>query len=133
MSETNSELEAFRRKWREEVSARAQGSTKTSSRGSSSHSASKGFRQTSQIHVPSARRLSKVRDEDEDEEIPTDPAGNARRQSNGETGESSKLGGSEPQSALEHYEKAVERENEGSLGESLNLYRKAFRVSLEFC
>ncbi|EHL02314.1 hypothetical protein M7I_1659 [Glarea lozoyensis 74030] len=127
MSETNSELESFRQKWREEVSARAQGSTKPSSQATSSRSASKGFRQTSKIHVPSATRLSKIGDEDEDEEIPTDRTGNARRQSNGEMGEASSLGGAEPQSALEHYEKAVERENEGSLGDSLNLYRKAFR------
>jgi len=33
-----------------------------------------------------------------------------------------------PGSALEHYEKAVEKETEGSLGESLKLYRKAFRM-----
>lgn len=33
-----------------------------------------------------------------------------------------------PESALEHYEKAVEKEAQGSLGESLSLYRKAFRV-----
>jgi len=37
---------------------------------------------------------------------------------------------SEPRSALEHYEKAVERESQGSLGDSLNLYRKAFKVWL---
>ena len=30
--------------------------------------------------------------------------------------------------ALEHYERAVEKESEGNLGESLNLYREAFRV-----
>ena len=34
----------------------------------------------------------------------------------------------QPQTALEHYEKAVEREGQGSLGDSLNLYRKAFRM-----
>jgi F-box protein 9 len=37
---------------------------------------------------------------------------------------------SEPVSALEHYEKAVEREVAGKLGDSLSLYRKAFRVGL---
>lgn len=31
--------------------------------------------------------------------------------------------------ALDHYEKAVEKEALGSLGDSLKLYRKAFRVS----
>ncbi|KAG0637625.1 hypothetical protein HOY80DRAFT_971873 [Tuber brumale] len=34
----------------------------------------------------------------------------------------------DPEGALEHYERAVEKESEGSLGESLNLYRKAFRI-----
>jgi F-box protein 9 len=39
-----------------------------------------------------------------------------------------KTGSREPRSALEHYEKAVERESQGNLGDSLDLYRKAFRV-----
>lgn len=34
----------------------------------------------------------------------------------------------EPVSALDHYERAVEKEAAGSLGDSLRLYRKAFRV-----
>lgn len=33
-------------------------------------------------------------------------------------------------SALEHFEKAVEKEELGSLGDSLRLYRKAFRVRM---
>lgn len=36
----------------------------------------------------------------------------------------------EPRSALEHYERAIEREDQGKLGDSLKLYRQAFRVSL---
>lgn len=36
----------------------------------------------------------------------------------------------EPRSALEHYERAVEKECLGSLGDSVNLYRKAFKVCL---
>lgn len=34
----------------------------------------------------------------------------------------------DPVTALDHYEKAVEREAAGSLGDSLKLYRKAFRM-----
>ena len=34
----------------------------------------------------------------------------------------------EPSSALEHYEKAVEKETHGQLGDSLKHYRKAFKV-----
>lgn len=37
----------------------------------------------------------------------------------------------EPHSALDHYELAVERESEGSLGDSLNHYRKAYRVRID--
>lgn len=36
----------------------------------------------------------------------------------------------EPQSALEHYERAVEKETQGQLGDSMKHYRKAFRVRL---
>jgi len=35
----------------------------------------------------------------------------------------------EPVSALNYYEKAVEKEAAGSLGDSLRLYRKAFSVT----
>lgn len=34
----------------------------------------------------------------------------------------------EPRSALEHYEQAVEKEIQGSLGDSVRLYRRAFKV-----
>lgn len=34
----------------------------------------------------------------------------------------------EPVTAMDHYERAVEKEAAGSLGDSLSLYRKAFRV-----
>jgi F-box protein 9 len=49
-----------------------------------------------------------------------------------EHGESSKRATKEPETALEHYEKAVERETQGSLGDSLNLYRKAYRVGSRY-
>jgi F-box protein 9 len=125
MSESNSELEAFRQKWREEVSAKAQGSAKLSTQGTS-----KGLRQSSHIPVIPTNKLSKSRDND-DEGPQTISSSSARRLSDGEIVESSNSRSAEPQSALEHYEKAVERENEGSLGDSLNLYRKAFRVRYE--
>lgn len=34
-------------------------------------------------------------------------------------------------SAMDHFEKAIEREGQGSLGDSLTLYRKAYRVCLQ--
>jgi F-box protein 9 len=123
MSESNSELEAFRQKWREEVTARAHGSTKAPSQ-----STSKGSRQPPQIPIPPINRSQKSRDNEEEEEPQTNLGGSGRRLSDDEVDESSGIRDAEPQSALEHYEKAVERENQGSLGDSLNLYRKAFRV-----
>lgn len=36
----------------------------------------------------------------------------------------------EPESALEHYERAVEKETQGQLGDSLKHYRQAFKVSV---
>jgi F-box protein 9 len=36
----------------------------------------------------------------------------------------------EPRSALEHFERAVEKEAEGNLGDSLHHYRKAYRVRI---
>lgn len=55
-----------------------------------------------------------------------DPSGHSRDGPNKER---------EPRSALEHYEKAVERESQGSLGDSVSLYRRAFRVimTLQCC
>ena len=36
----------------------------------------------------------------------------------------------EPSSALEHYERAVEKETQGQLGDSVRHYRRAFKVGL---
>lgn len=131
---TEAELESFRQKWRDEVTARSRGTAPVSSTlaknlGASSkprHSPSDvGPRSHAQCHsreiVDGApphvyqhlgdkqhgRRLDETN-------FPPAAATNASR---------------EPSSALEHYERAVEKENQGSLGDSVSLYRKAFRVS----
>ena len=122
MEEANPELEAFRRKWREEVSAKVQDPSKPTG----PYKEPRRPRLTTQT---SARRSSKTSEEHDQVEPPTFSGLDAPRTFDGEAGESSKSASNEPQSALEHYEKAVERENQGSLGDSLNLYRKAFRVS----
>ncbi|TVY32199.1 F-box protein [Lachnellula subtilissima] len=122
MEEANPELEAFRRKWREEVFAKVQ----DPSRLAGPYKEPRRPRLTTQT---SARRSSKTSEEEHDEfEPPTFSGLDVPRTFDGESGESSKSASNEPQSALEHYEKAVERENQGSLGDSLNLYRKAFRM-----
>ena len=38
----------------------------------------------------------------------------------------------EPSSALEHYERAVEKETQGHLGDSIKHYRKAYKVRINF-
>ncbi|MCJ1360663.1 MAG: hypothetical protein MMC33_010672 [Icmadophila ericetorum] len=132
--EVNPELERFRNQWREEVTAR----TKTAS--------------TRDVPKPQAvaRRNSKPssstipllpekivvggREEDQDDyeaQGHHDLENRDHLYRLGEEGEgihpsNAKL--KEPRSALEHYEKAVERETEGSLGDSLKLYRKAYRL-----
>jgi F-box protein 9 len=123
MDDTYSELDAFRQKWRDEVSARAQGTAKPPSQGSSKHP-----RQSSQKLGLPTTKLSRSQEDGDDQEPQVVLSGDGPGRIDGDTVETSKPRSAEPQSALEYYEKAVEREIEGSLGNSLNLYRKAFRA-----
>ena len=117
----NNELENFRREWKEEVTARTRGENSA--------------RRRSFVQVPTRKTQpleseSKPPDDFDDLAKPYDLDG----VDDGRVGElrgvapSSDLKGKDPVSALEHYEKAVERETEGSLGESLTHYRKAYRL-----
>jgi F-box protein 9 len=95
---------------------------------------------TVHVHKNKHRRPSKPlsgpstnANDDEDEEAPelsVDGAtiGSPPKQAEDIVGFGSVKAGKAPRTALEHYEKAVEKESQGSLGDSLNLYRKAFRV-----
>jgi hypothetical protein len=132
MEDSNPELESFRQKWREEVSARSRPEGKKSS--SSNAGPSKPSRRP-----PAAPRLALGRavKPPEDEEYHVKPQSFQGLDTPSETptvehGESSnpKTGSREPRSALEHYEKAVEREAQGSLGDSLTHYRKAFKAGM---
>ncbi|KAH8680108.1 F-box protein pof7 [Tricladium varicosporioides] len=117
MEETNPELEAFRRQWREEVSAKVGNSKSTES--------TKAPRKPPPIPRSStSKTLQEHEDHVEPQAFPGLDEPRRRESVVVESSKSSK----EPQSALEHYEKAVERENQGNLGDSLNLYRKAFRM-----
>ncbi len=120
MEEPNPELETFRQQWRAEVSARAQAEPNKATK-------PKATRRPPPITSLSSSKALKPVKEDEDDiepqktfslDGPSSPKEHARSSTS-----------KEPQSALDHYEKAVERESQGSLGESLDLYRKAFRVS----
>ena len=138
--EANQELENFRKQWKEEVTARSKGASSSRVRkGTRSSGPTRSDSVTEQesktaappswsfanlykdeetldgLHMQSYHDLES---KDETRKLGTEGAGVHP--------ENNKL--REPRSALEHYEKAVERETEGNLGDSLNLYRKAFRV-----
>ncbi|KAI9730123.1 MAG: hypothetical protein M1834_006116 [Cirrosporium novae-zelandiae] len=135
MEDTSAELESFRKQWREEVIARTTTTGKGKQRqqivsGAGSSSSSKKTRtKSTSIPLPYS---STIKNEDEDGSGPEgyDNIEEKNQMQEGQTSSStSPLAKSkEPQTALEHYEKAVEREAQGQLGDSLNFYRKAFRL-----
>ncbi|KAI1003459.1 hypothetical protein K3495_g4747 [Podosphaera aphanis] len=115
MEERASELEKFREQWRAEVSAATLKSSVTlplRSPNSASHF----------LDQPSRSKLKDVKEEKERVKVePYDVA-------EGYAVENVYQNEPKSRSALEHYELAVEKEDEGCLGESLYLYRKAFRM-----
>ena len=138
-----SELQRFRDQWKQEVTAKTRGRgrpTVPPAPGASSRSPSA----SRSSHKPRPPSFSATRpavpEEDEIADLVEDlpstsstataapsaatatspPPPAARRTSFSVTGI--------PKSALEYYEKAVEKETVGNLGESLKLYRKAFRM-----
>jgi F-box protein 9 len=123
MEESNPELETFRQQWRAEVSARAQAD------GNRAPKPPKASRRPPPItSLSSTIPLKPVKEDEDNAEPQVFPSLDGSRSPEEHTGTSSKAN-KEPQTALDHYEKAVERESQGSLGDSLDLYRKAFRVS----
>jgi F-box protein 9 len=121
-----SELQRFRQQWKEEVTKRAQGRPAPST--------STAARPTQRPRPPSfsqTRPTRVITGEDEDEFLPelssSSSGGKAVTSPPPPRRPSFSISGV-PKSALEHYEQAVEKESEGSLGESLRLYRKAFRM-----
>ncbi|MCJ1397669.1 hypothetical protein MMC11_000865 [Xylographa trunciseda] len=138
--ESNEELEKFRRQWREEVTARTKTGSSTQHIGSRPEARRRSTTKLDQsIRVPPAPSIiydSKTDAEGEaseghDSQAYHDIEDKDERRRLGETGvgvHPSNDHSREPQSALEHYEKAVERENQGSLGDSLTHYRKAYRL-----
>lgn len=143
--ETTSALEQFRREWKDEVQARARHV------GQSSQNQHELPRATGK-----PRRISDVRVERPMHKPPTrhpvaDIQDDSAEDQHGDSGASAsssmiqRIEGlsvrdvddddfsirrptTEPKSALEHYERAVERESQGNLGDSLAHYRKAYRL-----
>ena len=126
---TAEELERFRQQWQEEVYARSRGVASSSSKparpAGSPHRRSSGTTQPT-FHKP-------YRETEEADEFGEHAYHDLENQDElrklGEAGEGIHPSTrQEPSSALEHYERAVERETEGNLGDSLSHYRKAYKV-----
>ncbi len=128
--DTAEELVKFRQQWQQEVMQRARGAppalANKSTRPPRQSQDSSGavppliHRQTREAeeHAEDIGGDGYHDVEDKDEERRLGEAGEKVHPSNKR----------EPHSALDHYELAVERESEGSLGDSLDHYRKAYRV-----
>ena len=143
--EDNAELESFRRQWREEVSRRTgKGRLETAPQTRAPAPAPTPATSTSTARLsqfpPTRHEAFDRKEEDEEEENEAATTAN-QEEIIQQVGQLS-LGAAdedasnpqgpekEPRSAVEHFEKAVQKEEEGSLGDSLHLYRKAYRVRL---
>ncbi|KAJ4365593.1 hypothetical protein N0V83_008213 [Neocucurbitaria cava] len=133
---TEAELESFRQKWRDEVTARTKGKAPAAST-PAKNAAFSSKPHTIKGSAPDAVPHGHVRQrsvEDVDEVTPYTYRDLGEKQHGRRLDETSAqtaaalAASREPTSALEHYEKAVEKETQGSLGDSVNLYRKAFKL-----
>jgi F-box protein 9 len=136
--DTDAELEAFRRQWRAEVESRNKHNTSEQPTSTSHHkqphsaSAHKHPHSSSSAPKPRPHQHDHQEHHDEDEvanqvyyDLPDKDADLRLDAYNSATRDVLKK---EPGTALEHYEKAVEKETMGSLGDSVDLYRTAFRM-----
>ena len=130
-ADTSTELERFRQQWQQEVKQRSKASTSFTSKGPKPGVPKRAKENSGRALSPLP--LEHTSYIDEVEEAP----GIYEYNESNKKSEESQIGApdgthasghGEPESALEHYERAVEREGEGNLGDSLNLYRKAYRL-----
>ena len=137
MEDSNHELEKFRNQWREEVSARTKGTAKKSGKKQSrpSVAARASFSHAhAPLPPPSAANTSAAHDEDDVDGLDAktyhdlEDSDIQKILDSSQHPSSSVDANTAIDSALDHYERAVEKESQGSLGDSLNLYRKAYRV-----
>lgn len=136
-NQTEEELERFRREWREEVTKRANpqasGATPRASQssarapGSSYHP---HFERKAPVPTVPSVAADKHAHLDGADDLESKAYHDLEEKQYGHTlSGSTPTQAKEPVSALDHYEKAVERESQGNLGDSVGLYRKAFKVS----
>lgn len=137
--EASSALEQFRQQWRDEVTARSKQGTQqpTLNQEESSSKRPGGLKpEWSFLKPPSRHPAAEVRDDADEEDNTDDPETSTLIQhieglkvkEVDEDAFSVQGSSKEPNSALEHYEKAVEKESQGNLGDSLSHYRKAYRL-----
>lgn len=130
-SDITSELESFRELWRAEVRARNPDTLGRQEPDNAPGSSTSGASRASvPLRKPPPAVKSIAPDYDEDyvrarsfDEPTAEESTSARPPTHQDD-----AAGKEPVSALDHYERAVEKEAQGVLGDSLRLYRKAFRV-----
>ena len=134
MEDSNPELESFRQQWRAEVTARTRGqpASSTATKHSKVSAAASGTVKLPKSAPPLSPTLDRTIEDDEEDLVSKTyhdlEQGGQRLGGGGEN--DLKASSKEPDSALEHYEEAVERETQGNLGDSLKHYRKAYRVSV---
>lgn len=132
---TLAELEHFRRQWQQEVQARAQRQQPQRPRHERTRSETDTkVRPERAINKPPTRHpLADKHDEEAavpetaSSEVVTDRLESLNFR-DADADEFSKLGRNEPKTALEHYERAVEKESQGKLGDSVDHYRTAFKL-----
>lgn len=129
----NSELESFRREWRDEVARRSRPRNVPPSTVPESHA-------PHPPRLPPTHHAVSDRKDLEEEGPPPasfDPEELAQQVGQlsvepedefEQEDEFTRRAVKEPDSALEHFERAVEKEAAGKLGDSLSHYRKAYRV-----
>ncbi|KAK4201762.1 putative F-box protein [Triangularia verruculosa] len=138
-AESNPDLETFREQWRAEVRARHPEQTPAQPQhqphrphrhhqhATAGPATAPRTEPTSKPPPPTKKPVTKEYEEDyAPSKVFDDPV--SPIQTAGDVAISAKK---EPVTALEHYEKAVEREQAGNHGDSLKLYRKAFRMDDE--
>lgn len=128
-NELNSELESFRQKWLSDLKTRNEhpetAETSAAAAGPSSRRPHHGPPISSLPHKPAAAPTDDAEDDyvqsrsfDHDEHVSAPAPQEAHHDRKGK-----KL-----VSALDHFEEAMHKEDQGNMGDSLKLYRKAYRV-----
>ncbi|KAF2758139.1 hypothetical protein EJ05DRAFT_378785 [Pseudovirgaria hyperparasitica] len=131
-NQTEAELESFRQRWREEVKARKTPKAEASTASTGSYKPQ--YEGSAKAPLPRTRDAGKQRQEheaDDDKYQPSSFHDIKPRETGLRLSESSSAAAArstEPSSALEHYEEAVAKESIGKLGDSVSLYRKAFKL-----